>query len=227
MEHTPEQNTIPIANDSFFKKHFCTVTPLSKYLALFVFIMLPIIGFNLGFNYGSNYQPLPQQNKFTEDKSEIAIPNYAAEEVTPEEIIQLVATEVQMTPEIIIQKLYGEYKSFLSPQQSGNFAWPVASKDNEEALIVEGLELNIQESWIQEIDQGVQIAFMLDEQLVAFLKQSGLNKKIFYLKNNPTLEDKSIIGFETNDSNVVCTRVIMDSSQLFLGYKIACGYLPQ
>lgn len=48
---TPLESAPDSPTTTTFKKHFCTVTPLSKYLAMVVVIMLPFIGGYVGYHY--------------------------------------------------------------------------------------------------------------------------------------------------------------------------------
>ena len=50
-EQTPFEPDTVSSSDSTFKKHFCQVTPLSKYFALALFIALPFIGGYVGYHF--------------------------------------------------------------------------------------------------------------------------------------------------------------------------------
>jgi hypothetical protein len=52
-----------LVEETKFKKHFCTVTPFSKYLAMILFIALPFVGFWLGLNISSNELDLQEDEE--------------------------------------------------------------------------------------------------------------------------------------------------------------------
>jgi hypothetical protein len=62
-------NLEPVVRESVWKKHFMTVTPLSKFIALYLFIMLPIVGFWAGYAYApaTIVGVAPVTNRVTQD----------------------------------------------------------------------------------------------------------------------------------------------------------------
>ena len=97
-EHTPITNEMPVSDkQQDWKHHFITVTPLSKLLAMLLFIALPFVGFWMGVEYGKSAKS--SNLTYTEDKSAPDSVKYKAPEATPDEPTAFEVNGASMCPD--------------------------------------------------------------------------------------------------------------------------------
>ena len=197
------------------------VTPLSKYLAMTLFVMLPFVGFWLGLEWGkheSSHEKVPISESFdlTQVETEIAVTLSLSQVHVLDSLLSNIPTIGRYTT-VPPDTVEFEWRS-QCPQWMRGVPPPISKVQGRGTqFVLPDVGPLLTQEMVQEIDR---IVFYYIQAPLYFVR-SNTNEA-----DHPT-SGAGAVGFERNEDGLVCLRSITGQDRDSLQYFLSCGFLDE
>ncbi len=228
---TPEISST--SQKTSLKEQFTTVTPLSKFLAMVLFVAFPFVGFWFGMKYQTQdtLELMQRQTNIgtTNDASGVlptdtSVSGQLTGNIQSNQEIEKVTQEEN---ELLLNRIRSEYSDIFSTPTDYSFEWRWYDTNTGPNISnIQGKVISTSEFSFQDLFLGDQSLFyQIENTLPSFFEQEGFTQATANDSDHPT-NGSSVQGYERINDGVVCLRIIEDTESEFMNYKIACGFNP-
>lgn len=194
------------------------VTPLSKYFAMALFVVLPFVGFWTGVEWGMRTHDLSRQKSHVSFEA----PRNIASTVSENNISPTSSTAESI--DAVLLRISGNFEStFLEPEDySFEWYWYEGGEATPTVSVIEGRMIRVTDYSFQDKDEEYgSSVYRLDASVIEYITSHQHFDES--LANDADGPHGSILGFENAQQHVVCQRRIEATDSEFLVYLVACG----